>query len=67
MGVEIEKEGTKEIVGSGVRGGSADVITSAGASNKVLELIHFSSDDLNRGGDSGKSLKLSAKWSLMNL
>lgn len=56
-GVERVKEGTKGPDGSGVRGGGG-VATICGASNKVAELIHFSSLDPNRGepnrgGDSG--------------
>lgn len=69
-GVEMVKEGMKGAKGSGVRGGG--VATISGASNKVAELIHFSSLDPNRGepkcGDSGDIiLNWSAKWSLMNL
>lgn len=71
LGVESVKEGMKGPEGSGVRGGGG-VATISGASNKVAELIHFSSLDPNRGepncGDSGGIiLNWSAKWSLMNL
>lgn len=70
-GVEMVKEGMKGPDGSGVRGGGGVAIIS-GASNRVAELIHFSSLDPNRGepnrGDSGGIiLNWSAKWSLMNL
>jgi len=55
-GVESVKEGRKGLLGSGVRGGG--VVTNSGASSRVVELIHFSSRDPNRGepnlgGDSG--------------
>lgn len=72
LGVERVKEGMKGPKGSGVRGGGGEVVIS-GASNKVAELIHFSSLDPNRGepkwgGDSGGIIRnWSAKWSLMNL
>jgi len=71
FGVESVKERMKGPEGSGVRGGGG-VATISGASNKVAELIHFSSLDPNRGepncGDSGGIiLNWSAKWSLMNL
>lgn len=70
-GVERVKMGMEAPDGSGVRGCGGDV-TISGASNKVAELIHFSSLDPNRGepncGDSGGIIRnWSAKWSLMNL
>lgn len=64
------KEGIKGPKGSGVRGGGE---VASGASNRVAELIHFSSLDPNRGelkcgGGSGDIIRnWSAKWSLMNL
>jgi len=61
LGVERENEGTKGIVGSGVRGGTGGESTSAGASRSVAELIHFSCCAPGRGGDSGNKRKLSAK------
>ncbi len=73
VGVRSENVGTKECLGSGVLGGAggeptvpAIVVTSAALSN-VAELIQFSSWPPTRGGDSESSLKLSAKWSLINL
>jgi len=75
VGVISEKVGTNEYFGSGVLGGTggdrilvgfAFVVISAASSN-VAELIHFSSSPPGRGGDSESSLKLSAKWFLMNL
>jgi len=55
LGVERVKAGRNGPEGSGVRGGGEAI---SGASNKVAELIHFSSLDPKRnepncGGDSG--------------
>lgn len=64
-----ENDGTKGSLGSGVRGGAGGgelivvefVLVISAASSSVAELIHFSSCTPTRGGDSGRSLKLSAK------
>lgn len=63
LGVSSENEGTKGSVGSGVFGGSGGLEPSAVTSNNVAELIHFSSWILlpSLEGESGRSLKLSAK------
>lgn len=58
-GVINRKVGTNGTVGSGVRGARGGVLSS-GLSNRVAELIHFTSWPPARGGDSGKILKLSA-------
>jgi hypothetical protein len=66
LGVTRAKDGTKGAVGSGVRGcGGGEKFSRP--CRREAELIHFSVWDPGRGGDSGAILKLSAKWSLMNL
>jgi len=60
LGVIREKVGTNGRDGSGVRGAAGGVVSSF-PSMRVAELIHFGSRLPIRGGDSGKSLKLSAK------
>lgn len=57
--------GKKGRIGSGVRGDADGGL--ACASSNVAELIHFASEAPVLEGESGKILKLSAKWFLMNL
>jgi len=64
LGVIRAKVGKNGKVGSGVLGTGGGLPC---ASSRVAELIHFGSRTPVLGGDSGKILKLSAKWFLMNL
>lgn len=52
LGVDRMKDGTKGMVGSGVRGGAGGLDSSSGASRSVAELIHLSSGWPGRGGES---------------
>ncbi len=62
LGVERAKEGNVGLFGSGVRGGRGESSRRACiAWDRVAELIQFSSGALARGGESGISLKASAK------
>ena len=70
LGVERANEGIVGLRGSGVRGGDVTFcVRACTACTRDAELIHFSSRDPKRGGDdgSGRTLKASAKCSLMNL
>jgi hypothetical protein len=65
VGVIKANVGKNGKMGSGVRGGTGEPASCA--SSRVAELIHFVSGIPALGGESGKILKLSAKWFLMNL